>query len=218
MPHSLGYESWVRICHSRHSFPYNGSWGLWNAGESWKLLGGGGGGGQRDAVALLQPPKADVCVVGNWRSCLIVAMTAFWNGGLWGGGGGQVAHLERVVILSSLGEFSILSLTAFLEKCFVHSIERETCLQVLFFEEMLCSLHSTRRETLCNPPLHSEIMLIKRILGFCHSVFEALPYIYIRLVKCLIIGRLTLHEQKGFNFMYERHYWSWKVHIDLAYW
>ena len=148
MPHSLGYESWVGICHSRHSFPYNGSWWLRNSSESWKLLGGGG---QRDAVALLQPPKADVPPVGNWRSCLIVAVTLHFEMVVCGG---QVAHLERVGILSILGEFSILSLTPFLEKCFVHSIERETCLQVLFFWRN-AFVHSTRRETLCNPPLDS---------------------------------------------------------------
>ena len=38
--HSLGYGSWVGICHSRHSFPYNDSWRLRNAGASRKLLEG----------------------------------------------------------------------------------------------------------------------------------------------------------------------------------
>ena len=36
-----------------HSFPYNGSWWLWNTGAS---------------------QKADVPPLGSWRSCLIVAM------------------------------------------------------------------------------------------------------------------------------------------------
>ena len=64
--HSLGYGSWVGICHSRHSFPYIGSWWLRNTGASRKLL---------EGCYSLKPPKADVPPVGNWRSCLIVAMT-----------------------------------------------------------------------------------------------------------------------------------------------
>ena len=61
MRHSLGYGSRVGICHSRHSFPHNGSWWLRNTGASRKLRGGGG-----DAIAL-KPPKADVPPVGQLK-------------------------------------------------------------------------------------------------------------------------------------------------------
>ena len=75
MWHSLGYGIWVGICHCRHSFPYNGSWWLRNTSVTRKLLGG-----RRDAIAL-KPQKADVPLVGNWRSYLKVAVTPFWNDG-----------------------------------------------------------------------------------------------------------------------------------------
>ena len=65
---------------------------------SWKLGGGG------DAIAR-KPPKADVPPVGSWRSCLIVAVTLHFEVVV---SGGKVADLQRVGILSSLGEFSIL--------------------------------------------------------------------------------------------------------------
>ena len=95
------YESylyWVGICNSRHPFPYNGSWWLRNIDVSRKLLRGGGG-----AIAL-KPPKANVPLVGNWRSCLIIAMTLHFEMVV---SGGKVADHQRVGILSSLGEFSI---------------------------------------------------------------------------------------------------------------
>ena len=60
-------------------------------------------GGQRNAIAL-KPPKADVPPVGNRRSCLIVAVTLHFEMVV---SAGEVAHLQRVGILSSLGEFSI---------------------------------------------------------------------------------------------------------------
>ena len=101
--HSLGNGSWVGICRSRHSFPYNSSWRLWNTGVSWKLLGG-----RRDVVAL-KPPKADVPPVSNWRSCLIVAVTLHFEKVV---SAGKVADLQRVGMLSSLGEFSISLRTA----------------------------------------------------------------------------------------------------------
>ena len=100
MWHSLGYGSWVEICHLSHSFPYDGSWGLQNIGASRKLLGN-----RRDDIAL-KPPKADVPPVGNWRSCVIVAVTLHFEIVV---SAGKVAELQRVGVLSILGEFSISS-------------------------------------------------------------------------------------------------------------
>ena len=64
------------------------------------LLGGGGG---DDAIAF-KPPKADVPLVCNWRSCLIVAVTLHFETVV---SAGKVANLQRVGMLSSLGKFSI---------------------------------------------------------------------------------------------------------------
>ena len=95
MRHSLGYGSWVGICHSRQSFPYNGSWWLWNTGAS-----------RRGAIAL-KLPKADVPPVGNWRSRLIVAVTLHFEMVV---SGGKVAHLQRVGIALKFGRILHASL------------------------------------------------------------------------------------------------------------
>ena len=63
-------------------------------------------GGLRDAI-VLKPPKADVPLVGNQRSCLIVAVTLHFEMVV---SAGKVADLQRVGILSSLEEFSIFML------------------------------------------------------------------------------------------------------------
>ena len=121
--HALGYGSWVGICHSRRSFPYNGSWWLRNTCVSRKLLGG------RTDVIALNHPKADVPPVSNWRSCLIVAETLHFEMVV---SAGKVADLQRVGMLSSLGEFSIswyraepLSETVDKEICYLLNSSRE---------------------------------------------------------------------------------------------
>ena len=59
-------------------------------------------GDQRDAIAL-KPRKDYVTPVGNLRSCLIVAVSLHFEMVV---SGGKVAHLQRVGMLSSWGEFS----------------------------------------------------------------------------------------------------------------
>ena len=56
-------------------------------------------------VFALKPPKADVPPLGNWRSCLIVAVTLHFEMVV---SAGKVADLQRVGMISSLGEFSTL--------------------------------------------------------------------------------------------------------------
>ena len=67
-----------------------------------------GGGGEDDAIAF-KPPKADVPLVCNWRSCLIVAVTLHFETVV---STGKVANLQKVGMLSSLGKFSIFSVPA----------------------------------------------------------------------------------------------------------
>ena len=65
---------------------------------SQKLLGS-----WRDVIAL-KTLKADVPSVGNWRSCLVVAVILHFEMVV---SASKVADLQRVGMLSSLGEFSI---------------------------------------------------------------------------------------------------------------
>ena len=62
-------------------------------------------GSRRDAIAF-KSPEAGVPPVGNWRSCLIVAVTLHFE--MVVSGGVKWADLQRVGILSSLRGFSII--------------------------------------------------------------------------------------------------------------